>query len=139
MRKFKHDFGELRTTWGFKHDLSSTYLYVKHPPAMYRVAVPRFDRYHDSTALEISFQETHKIPCNITQHTYQHVNTLIHTQNMPENCSNLPLKCHILPMKNALSLEKFEKARSLCTALRKAGHKKRRENAKSYRNLTGLL
>ena len=42
-------------------------------------------------------------------------------------------------MKNALSLEKFEKARSLCTALRKAGHKKRRENAKNYRNLTGFF
>ena len=104
-----------------------------------RVEVPRFDRYHDSTALEISFQKNHKIPCNITQHTYQHVNTLIHTQNMPKNCSNLPLKCHILPMKNALSLEEFEKARSLCTALRKAGHKKRRENAKNYRNLTGFF
>merc|ERR1712002_725701 len=63
----------------------------------------------------------------------------IHTQNMPENCSNLPLKCHILPMKNALSLEKFEKAQSLCTALRKVGHKKCRENAKNYRNLTGFF
>ena len=42
-------------------------------------------------------------------------------------------------MKNALSLEKFEKARSLCTALRKEGHKKRQENAKNYRNLTGFF
>ena len=34
---------------------------------------------------------------------------------------------------------KFEKAWSLCTALRKAGYKKRQENVKNYRNLTGLF
>ena len=35
--------------------------------------------------------------------------------------------------------EKFEKAQSLRSALRKEGHKKRRENAKNYRNLTGFF
>ena len=99
---------------------------------MNRVAVPRFDRYHDSTALEISFQTTLKILFIITQQsaltsTCQY--TYTHTKHAKTLLKPTPKMSHFTDKKCVVNRE-IRKSAILMHGAKRRGSQKTKENPK---------